>query len=114
MSEYGKIFSKFGLLSNNSIFNRPNAEYGIGYYLFVWILKRYSMSYSRSVRERKYLIYLLLLITLCGILLSVVLGYVMVTILKNLCIICIGTYVCNLFIFVATLVTYFESKKRND
>jgi vitamin-K-epoxide reductase (warfarin-sensitive) len=101
-SDYKYIFSALNLISSDSLFNRLNCEYGILFYIFIFVA--YQLS-------KKYPIFktFLLLSTSFGMVLSVVLAYVMITILKTLCLICIATYLTNLLLLLIAINENFFS-----
>jgi vitamin-K-epoxide reductase (warfarin-sensitive) len=99
-SNYKNIFAALNLIPSDSIFNRLNCEYGVVFYLVIFIA--YQLSKRFSIFKT-----VLLLITSVGMILSVILGYIMITILKTLCLICIGTYLANLLLLFIAIEEYF-------
>lgn len=101
-SEYGHIFSALNLVSHNSILDRPNCEYGVLFYLMVFIFYFYSPNSSMMK-------FFLLLTAVFGVILSCLLGYILVYILQQICVICYGTYLVNTVILI-TSVRYYLTK----
>lgn len=94
-SDYGHILSALNIVPVNSIFDRPNCEYGILFYLSIFLF--YSYSKISSIMK-----YFLVFAAIFGILFSFILAYLMIYIIKYICLVCIGTYIANFAIFIIT------------
>jgi len=107
-SEYGKIFSYLGIISIDSLFNMPNAVYGMVFYVLVWILSRLLILFESEV------VYdVLLLLSVLSVVLSSYLGFILFHILENLCIVCISTHMLNILLFaVLTRIGWTEPSRK--
>lgn len=93
-SEYGKIYSKIGLIDNDSVLNVPNAVYGAIFYTLMTLLSRLLL-----VSQSEPLYDFLLLISTISVILSAYLGYILFAVLENTCILCFSTHACNVWVF---------------
>jgi vitamin-K-epoxide reductase (warfarin-sensitive) len=98
-SEQGKIWSYLGVIPKDSLLDQPNAAYGVVFYIMV-ILVDSQPSKSNFFNT------LLVLLGTSGVALSLYLGYVLLYVLHDTCIVCFGSYVCNFVIFWNALVRY--------
>jgi vitamin-K-epoxide reductase (warfarin-sensitive) len=104
-SEYGHILSALNIVPRNSIFDRPNCEYGVLFYLTIFLFYLFSSSSP--------LMKLFLLFTaVFGMILSCLLGYIMVYILQQICVICYGTYFVNTVILITSCRYYLSKSNR--
>ena len=77
-SEYAHVF--FGI---------PNAALGVLFYLFILVLD--------SMKMYQYIMYLATL----SLLISVYLAYILAFVLKDMCVVCVSTYVVNTIMFLS-------------
>ncbi|KAI4455896.1 vitamin k epoxide reductase complex subunit 1 [Holotrichia oblita] len=102
-SEYATGFglaSKF--LGKDSFFNKPNSLFGIAFYSLIIVLAQFN-SKSFAVLN--------LLFSTFSVWLSVYLAYLLVFVIRSLCIICAGTYVVNIINFASS---YYKFKKLSE
>ena len=104
-SEYSHLLSAFNIVSKGSIFDRPNAQLGLLFYIIVMLVESFIPSY------RHYKDDILLLFTVIGVSISAILSYILNTNLHDVCIICYTTYICNISLFL--LVSY-RTYSHND
>lgn len=90
LSEYGKIFSKFGLVPKDSALDQPNAFYGMIFYIMIAFLMKF---------DNKMVVDLALLMATLSLVLSAYLSYILYDIIGDICFVCFSTYVCNVIIF---------------
>lgn len=96
-SPYAKLVGKtFGLKRKHPL-NLPNTYYGVLFYIAIML---YSVYPFTLVPFREYLLFGA---SVSSLSVCVVLAYIMHFKLKNYCLVCIGTYFVNLFIFYYTL-----------
>lgn len=105
-SEYSRMLLHSGLVSKNSILNQLNAVYGLLFYLVAFVFFRLS-KHSSLARLGFFLLSLFALIV------SGVLGFIMFNILQNLCLICVGTYITNITIFLISLLQFIQVDKKD-
>ncbi len=103
-SEYGKIFSHLGLFPKDSLFDQPNAFYGLVFYFLVGIMG------SMSVRSPATLS-LNLFLGIAGMVMTLGLAYILSFILGDVCLVCVSSYVCNTVILVDTVAEFMGTKK---
>lgn len=98
-SEYSKLFSHIGLIPKDSFLDVPNANYGIVFYFVVLVLYVFSskIPYAKT---------LILLASVASAVLSVVLLYVMVYILDDICVVCVTTHICNAVVLSGAVLDY--------
>ncbi|KAK3781668.1 hypothetical protein RRG08_043579 [Elysia crispata] len=84
-----KIFSKTSLL------NQPNTVYGMAFYTFMATLALSSSSSSAVVQTVS---------SIAANFGSVYLGYILLFILKDFCLVCVSTYVVNFLLLVASVI----------
>ena len=113
-SEQGKIWSYFGLIPKDSVLDQPNAVYGVFFYLSMIIL-------DIGFHKNKLAVFLLLSLAIFGCMMSLYLAYVLEFVLKDFCIVCVSTYVCNIvllfgsisrFAKIRTITTESEKKEK--
>src|SRR5687767_14282085 len=94
-SRFDRYGKGFGLLPEKSLFNLPNPIYGIIFYVGILILVAISpMTNQRNVTL------IILGLSLASVLMSAYLGYILYAVLKDLCVVCVSTYVANVVLFV--------------
>jgi len=81
------MFLKFNLVSETSIFNQPNAMYGLFYFIAI-----ISYNFLTFIPYREHL---LLFFSGVSVLFCFVLAYLVVFIIKSLCLVCCVSYVLN-------------------
>lgn len=107
-SKYGRMMSYFGIVPNGHTLDVPNAALGILFYSCVFILP-----YLKPIPKQAKKVLLMLAATLsCAT--SAFLGYILVTVLKDLCLVCTSTYVVNFFIFVLAARDLCAGKDHTD
>ena len=104
LSEYGKIFSKLGLVPKDSALDLPNACFGLLFYLFYFLI----YSFSRVV---PYSNLLLLSMSVFSLVFSAYLAWILATVLHEFCVVCTSTYACNFGLFVASAMSSKKSEK---
>jgi vitamin-K-epoxide reductase (warfarin-sensitive) len=100
-SEYSKLFSHVGLVPKDSMLDVPNANYGILFYIALLFLNIFAIRipYAKT---------LILLAALASGALSVVLLYIMIVILQDICVVCMCTHVCNATILAVAVLDFKE------
>lgn len=96
-SEYGKIFSYLGIIPKDSIFDQPNALFGFVFYLAFLLL--YLFLHHNDFGKL-----LLLSMGVASMILSAYLSYILAEVLKDLCVVCLSTYICNFSLFVCSSI----------
>lgn len=96
LSEYGKIFSYLGVVPKDSLLDLPNAFYGVIYYVLFGTV--YSFSRKTAIGQL-----VLQLLTTFSLVLCAYLGYLLAYVLKDKCLVCFGTYICNFILFIGVL-----------
>lgn len=81
-------------LGENHILNQPNSVYGIFFYAFLAILSLINNSFVSNIQLS------LSFISNC---LSMYLGYLLMYVIKSLCLVCVATYAINFLIFITTI-----------
>eukprot|EP01038_Epipyxis_sp_PR26KG_P006771 gene6771-9275_t len=107
-SEYGKVFSKIGLIERGSLFDQTNAFYGVIFYtvyLAVVIVKK------RIFDGTTFLDLLLLGLSTISVITSAYLSYALVEELRMLCIACFSIYFFNSINFMVSTHTCLKSNK---
>ncbi|XP_059171916.1 vitamin K epoxide reductase complex subunit 1-like protein 1 [Physella acuta] len=95
-SRYGKGFGLVEkIFSNTSILNQPNTVYGMAYYTFQATLALNPSSSAAVVQT---------VFSVVANLGSVYLGYILVYIIRDLCIVCVSTYIINFCMLIVILV----------
>jgi len=90
-SEYSKGFGLVRhLLSENHPLNLPNCLCGICFYLLQFCLGQFTYSHSIGMT--------LFLTSLLSCLGSVYLAYILAFILRDMCVVCISTYIVNIYL----------------
>ena len=89
MSAYGHILSKWGLVATGSALDLPNPVLGLAFYGMV--LLRGALRLPRLA---------VLGASAASLAFSLYLAYILATVLKDLCIVCVSSYVVNLLIFI--------------
>ncbi|CAM9187720.1 unnamed protein product, partial [Phaeothamnion confervicola] len=92
LSDWGKIFSKVGLLEEGHILDLPNAAYGLAFFGLVAIVALLPVA---SFRSRARFVFW---ISVPTVPLCLVLAYVLAFVLEDVCIVCCATYLCNFFV----------------
>jgi vitamin-K-epoxide reductase (warfarin-sensitive) len=93
LSKYGKIFSHVGLVHYNSLLDQPNAFYGVIFYVIFGVLSLFTKIWPKLKS-------ILMLLSVISMLLSSYLSIILTFILNDVCIVCYGTYLCNIMIFL--------------
>ncbi|XP_076472892.1 vitamin K epoxide reductase complex subunit 1-like protein 1 [Babylonia areolata] len=83
------------VLSKDSVFNQPNGVYGMAVYTFL-VIMAFQPEFPASLIQA-----VVSFMTNLG---SVYLAYILFFVLRDVCVICISTYVINFLIFLASLV----------
>ena len=96
LSEYGKIFSSLGVIPKDSVFDQPNAVYGILFYCIVLSIGGLAHFNKISISLAKDI---LLLCATLSVLLSAYLSYILAEVLQDICVVCFSTYVANFLLF---------------
>jgi hypothetical protein len=71
----------------------PNAVYGMVLYLAIFLTNLPSTFASARARQ------IALILSTCSLFVSVYLGYLLAFVLKNLCVVCVATYLVNAALF---------------
>ncbi|XP_072889514.1 vitamin K epoxide reductase complex subunit 1-like protein 1 isoform X2 [Hemitrygon akajei] len=88
---WGRGFGLLGtFLGQDSILNQPNSVYGLLFYLLQLLLSLTGSAVAAVV---------LLLTSLVSLAGSLYLAYILVFVLRDLCLVCVTTYVLNLLLF---------------
>ena len=105
-SEYSKLFSLIGLIPKESIFDVPNANYGLVFYSGLLVIYIYSsfIPYAKT---------LVLLAASASAVLSLVLLYIMVVILQDVCVVCMCTHLCNAAILSVAVMDFNDFRNKN-
>ncbi|XP_061904232.1 vitamin K epoxide reductase complex subunit 1-like protein 1 isoform X2 [Entelurus aequoreus] len=91
-TRWGRGFGLLGsIFGNDSALNQPNSVYGIGFYAFQLLL---GMTVSAMAAL------ILMMTSILSVVGSLYLGYILYFVLKDLCVICITTYVLNVILFI--------------
>jgi|LauGreSuBDMM15SN_2_FD.fasta_scaffold26770_2 vitamin-K-epoxide reductase (warfarin-sensitive) len=102
-SEYGKIWSKLGLIPKDSVLDQPNALYGFVFYCIIATTTFFKKNAIAS--------HVALFFGAASVLLSAYLGYILAFVMKHFCALCVSTYVCNGGIFIDS---YIKLKARRE
>lgn len=100
-SEYSKLFTLIGLVPQDSVLDVPNANYGLVFYMGLLLV--YVLS-SRIPHAKT----LLLIAAIASALLSLVLLYIMLTILHDVCLVCMCTHMCNAVILTVAVLDFYD------
>ncbi|KAJ1532250.1 hypothetical protein ONE63_000866 [Megalurothrips usitatus] len=93
---YAKGFGVVGkYLGEKHILNQPNSVYGIFFYGALALLSLVNFSFIARIQ---------LLLTFLSNGLSVYLAYLLLYVIKSICVVCVATYVINFLLFVFTIV----------
>lgn len=93
LSEQGKIWSWLGIIPKDSVFDQPNAVYGALFYCIVMFLD--SLDEKNKGANN-----LLMLLGVAGLGLSALLAKILFFDLHDTCLVCMGSYVCNIVVFL--------------
>lgn len=104
-SEYGKIWSKLGLIPKDSLLDQPNALYGFVFYCII--------AATTFVRKNSIVAHIALFFGIFSVILSAYLGYILAFVMKHLCVLCVSTYVCNTGICIDSFLKLRALKKEN-
>ena len=88
-SKYGRMLSYFGFVEKDSVLDQPNAALGILFYGIALMLPTWKFIPSGVRRVGMFLASFLSCAS------SAWLGYILVTVLNDICVVCVSTYVCN-------------------
>ncbi len=102
-SEYGRMMSKLGLIAKGSMFDVPNAAYGVVFYVCAMV--HWKLTFLPKTARSL----LMLLASVLSCASSVWLAYALYFELQDACIVCISTYVVNIVIFLASVNSLFAS-----
>ncbi|XP_026280426.1 vitamin K epoxide reductase complex subunit 1-like protein 1 [Frankliniella occidentalis] len=95
-SKYAKGFGVVGkYLGEKHILNQPNGVYGVAFYGLLALLSLINVSFLVNIQ---------LLLAFLSNGLSVYLGYLLLYVIKSICVVCVGTYVINFLILIFTIV----------
>jgi vitamin-K-epoxide reductase (warfarin-sensitive) len=97
LSEYGKIFSFVGLVEKDSVMDLPNAFYGLCFYVACGIV--HCCFGDTSMGQ-----IILLFLTTISLAMCAALSYVLAVILRDKCIVCFLTYLCNFTLFLSVAI----------
>lgn len=92
-SEYSKFFSFIGLVPEGSVLDVSTAIYGAAFYAALLILN--VLSDAKRV---------ILAAAVIANIISVILVYIMIFILQDLCVVCMCTHACNFTILMITVL----------
>ena len=92
-SKYGRMMSYFGVVPNGHAFDQPNAVLGIAFYGIALLLPKMKFI-PKGVRTLG-----MWLASCVSCASSAWLGYILVNVLHDICIVCVSTYVVNAIIF---------------
>lgn len=106
-SEYSKLFSHVGIVPKESIFDVPNANYGILFYSALLVINLFSSHIPHAKT-------LILLAACASAILSVVLLYIILVILQDICLVCMCTHVCNAAILTVAVLDYNDLSLSSD
>lgn len=106
-SEQGRIFSYLGLIPKDSIFDLPNALYGLLFYIL------YALIFIISLKNSRIQLLLLAMGTI-SMVLSAYLSYILSEVLQDICVICFSTYLCNFFLFITSLSVEHSNDSTKD
>lgn len=93
LSEYGKVFSKLGIVPKDSLLDQPNALYGSIFYVIIGF---FIFFFSENQVGKL----IILGLSTLSMVLCAYLSYILTEILQDKCIICFSTYICNFAIFL--------------
>lgn len=96
LSEYGKIFSYFGVFEKDSFLDQPNAVYGVLFYLVFPII----IYFSERLPDLKTI---LLFLSTFSMILSSFLSYILFGVLEDICLVCFTTYIINFVLFLISI-----------
>jgi len=97
LSEYGKVFSYLGVVPKDSLLDQPNALYGCVYYvLFAFVHFFYRKTPVGQL--------ILQFLTTVSLVLCAYLAYLLTYVLRDKCIVCFATYVCNFVLFLGVML----------
>jgi vitamin-K-epoxide reductase (warfarin-sensitive) len=99
-SEYGHMLHVMGLVSARSVLNQSNSFYGALFYVMCGVV-----SCIRTPQGKKLLFYM----SLVSMVITMGLAYLMYAVIKAVCIVCIGTYICNTIFLVTAWIDYRRS-----
>lgn len=102
LSEQGKIWSYLGIIPKDSILDQPNAVYGAVFYILVMILDGMDPSVKTANA-------LLMFFGAFGAGLSAYLAKILIYDLRDTCLVCFGSYVCNAAILFGAIKRVFFS-----
>ena len=103
-SKYGKGFGIVGkYLGEKHILNQPNSVYGIIFYAFLALLSLVNISFIVNVQ---------LLLAFLSNGLSVYLGYLLMYVIKSVCVVCVATYVVNFLLLVTVYMKLSRMSKK--
>lgn len=102
-SEYGNMISYMGLVPEGSLLDQPNSLYGSLFYVASAVV-----SCIPTVTADR----LLLLLAIVSTLISAGLAYIMHFWIGALCIVCVGSYVCNISFLIGAWLLYRKSADR--
>ena len=92
-SKYGRMMSYFGVVPNGHALDQPNAVLGIAFYGIALLLPKMKFI-PKGVRTLG-----MWLASCVSCASSAWLGYILVNVLHDICIVCVSTYVVNAIIF---------------
>jgi vitamin-K-epoxide reductase (warfarin-sensitive) len=96
LSEQGKIWSWLGIIPKDSVLDQPNAVYGAAFYVMIIILDSFHSS-NKTVNG------FLMLLGVAGVALSALLAKILFMDLNDTCLVCLGSYICNIAVFFQVL-----------
>ncbi|KAG5187247.1 vitamin K epoxide reductase [Tribonema minus] len=108
LSEWGRLFSALGLVRPGSALDLPNAALGLVYFSLVLMHPLLPLrSYQASAKAVFYL-------TLPVMAATALLAYVLLAVLKDVCIVCFSIYVCNALVLLLSYRRGFLAGKVKD
>ena len=105
-SKYGRMLSYFGFVEEGSELDQPNAVLGILFYSITFILPYLTFLPGWFSRLGMFLA------SLVSCASSAWLGYILVYVLEDICLVCVSTYVVNAIILVLSFCDLFCGKAR--
>jgi len=94
-SQYARGFGLIGdYLGEDHLLNQPNPVYGIAFFSLMTFL---------SLFNRKFIATLQILLSLASVAMSCYLGYLLVFVIKSICVICVATYGVNFLLLVFSI-----------
>lgn len=95
-TKYARGFGVVGkYLGEKHILNQPNSVYGMIFYVTLALFSLINLSFIVNIQ---------LLLTLASNGLSIYLGYLLLYVIKSICVVCVATYLINFLLLVFTVI----------